>query len=75
MQPLLPPETIAIIDRHYNSPVDYQPPHPSIFAMRVGNALQFRLTEFKNNRLILRPLELDVPCNSSPSARTKRPPI
>ncbi|HEX6495377.1 MAG TPA: hypothetical protein VF018_07840 [Acidobacteriaceae bacterium] len=61
MQPLLPPETIAIIDRHYNSPVPYQPPQPSIFAVRVGNALQFRLVEFENNRLILRPIELNYP--------------
>jgi hypothetical protein len=61
MQPLLPPETLAVIDRHYNSPVSYQPAHPSIFAVRVGNALQFRLAEFENNRLILRPLELEAP--------------
>jgi hypothetical protein len=61
MQPLLPPETIAVIDRHYNSPVAYQPPQPSIFAVRVGNALQFRVAEFENNRLILRPLELASP--------------
>ena len=61
MQPLLPPDTLAVIDRHYNSPVAYQPPQPSIFAVRVGNALQLRLTEFENNRLILRPIELDHP--------------
>ena len=56
-----PPDTLAVIDRHYNSPVAYQPPQPSIFAVRVGNALQLRLTEFENNRLILRPIELDHP--------------
>jgi hypothetical protein len=61
MQPVLPPETIAVIDRHYNSPVSYQPPQPSVFAVRVGNALQFRLAEFESNRLILRPLELNHP--------------
>jgi transcriptional regulator with XRE-family HTH domain len=61
MQPLLPPETIAVIDRHYNSPVPYQPPQPSIFAVRVGNALHFRIAEFENNRLILRPVELNYP--------------
>jgi hypothetical protein len=61
MQPVLPPDSIAIIDRHYNSPVPYQPPQPSIFAVRVGNALQFRLAEFENNRLILRPIELHYP--------------
>jgi hypothetical protein len=61
MQPVLPPDTIAVIDRHYNSPVAYQPPQPSIFAVRVGNALQFRLAEFENNRLILRPIELNYP--------------
>jgi hypothetical protein len=61
MQPLLPPDTLAIIDRHYNSPVSYQPPHPSVFAVRVGNTLQFRTAEFENNRLILRPLEIEFP--------------
>jgi hypothetical protein len=61
MQPVLPPDTIAVIDRHYNSPVAYQPPQPSLFAVRVGNALQFRLAEFENNRLILRPIELNYP--------------
>jgi hypothetical protein len=61
MQPVLPPDTIAVIDRHYNSPVAYQPPQPSIFAVRFGNSLQFRLAEFENNRLILRPIELNYP--------------
>ena len=61
MKPLLPPDTIAVIDRHYNSPVAYQPPQPSIFAVRVGNALQIRFAEFENNRLVLRPSELDHP--------------
>jgi hypothetical protein len=61
MQPVLPPETLAIIDRHYNSPVAYQPPQPSVFAVRVGNVLQIRLVEFENNRLILRPFKVDHP--------------
>ncbi len=61
MLPVLPPETLAIIDRHYNAPVAYQPPQPSVFAVRAGNALQIRLVEFENNRLILRPIELDHP--------------
>lgn len=61
MQPVLPPESVAVIDRHYNSPVAYQPPQPSLFAIRVGNALQIRLAEFENNRLILRPIELNSP--------------
>jgi hypothetical protein len=61
MQPVLPPDTVAIIDRHYNSPVAYQPPQPSIFGVRVGNFLQFRIAEFQNNRLILRPLEINHP--------------
>jgi hypothetical protein len=61
MQPVLPPETLAVIDRHYNSPVAYQPPQPSVFAVRVGNSLQFRLAEFENNRLILRPIEINYP--------------
>jgi hypothetical protein len=61
MQPVLPPDTLAVIDRHYNSPVAYQPPRPSVFAVRVGNALQIRLAEFEHNRLVLRPIELNHP--------------
>lgn len=61
MRPVLPPETLAVLDRHYNSPVAYQPPYPSIFAVRVGNALQLRLTDFDHNRLILRPMEIEHP--------------
>jgi hypothetical protein len=29
--------------------------------VRVGNALQIRLVEFENNRLILRPFKVDHP--------------
>lgn len=61
MLTLLPPDAIAVIDRHYNSPSPYQPPQPSLFAVRVGNALHLRLAEFTNNRLILRPMELSHP--------------
>ncbi len=61
MLPILPPDTLSVIDRHYNSPVAYEPSQPSIFAVRVGNALQFRFTDFENNRLILRPFELNQP--------------
>jgi hypothetical protein len=61
MQPILPESTIAVIDRHYNSLIAYQPPSPSIFAVRVGNALHLRLANFDNNRLILRPYHLEHP--------------
>jgi hypothetical protein len=61
MQPTLPESTLAVVDRHYNSLIAYQPPAPSIFAVRLGNTLQLRLANFENNRLILRPYELDIP--------------
>jgi hypothetical protein len=61
MQPTLPESTIAVIDRHYNSLIAYQPPAPSTFAVRVGNALHLRLASFENNRLILRPCDLEHP--------------
>ena len=61
MQPILPPDTIAVIDRHYNSPIAYRPPQPSLFAVRVGSALHLRLAGFESNRLILRPIELAHP--------------
>jgi hypothetical protein len=61
MQPLLPPQAVAVIDRHYNSPVPYAPPTPSVFAMRVGNGMLFRIPQFESNRLVLRPLEIEAP--------------
>ncbi len=54
-------DALAILDRHYNSPIDYHPPAPSIFAVRVGNAMQLRCVTFEQNRLALRPLELEHP--------------
>jgi hypothetical protein len=61
MLPQLPPESIAVLDRHYNSLVPYHPPLPSLFAVRMGNALLLRFAEFNTNRLILRPIELSHP--------------
>jgi len=66
MQPVLPESTIAVIDRHYNSLIAYQPAAPSIFAVRVGNALHLRLVSFDNNRLVLRPSQLEHPVQLIP---------
>jgi transcriptional regulator with XRE-family HTH domain len=55
MDPLLAPGTVAVIDRHYNSLAPYRANQPTLFAVRSGNALLLRFTDFDHNCLILRP--------------------
>ncbi len=55
MDPLVLPEAIVLIDRHYNSLASYRPNRPSIFAVRHGSHLILRYVDFLSNRLVLRP--------------------
>jgi hypothetical protein len=61
MDPVLVPNASVVIDRHYNSLQAYRSPQPSLFAVRVGNALVLRYAHFELNRLVLRPLNLTLP--------------
>ncbi len=61
MDPLLLPECIAVIDRHYTSFAPYRPDRPTLYAMRNGNRLSIRYVEFLSHRLILRPHNIDFP--------------
>jgi transcriptional regulator with XRE-family HTH domain len=60
MEPLLLPEAIALIDRHYNSLTPYRPNRPNLYAVRQGAHLTFRYVEFLAGRLVLRPLNLST---------------
>lgn len=55
MDPLVLPEAIALIDRHYNSLVPYRPHRPNLYAVRQGSHLTLRYVEFLSNHLVLRP--------------------
>ena len=55
MDPLLQPDALTVIDRHYNSLLDYHPSRKNIYAVRHGNRLLVRYLDFAANRMVLRP--------------------
>ena len=55
MEPLVFPDAIALIDRHYNSLTAYRPGRANLYAVRQGSKLTLRYVEFHSRRLILRP--------------------
>jgi hypothetical protein len=61
MEPLVLPEALALIDRHYNSLLPYRPNRPNLYAIRHDSHLTLRYAEFQSNRLILRPHNLASP--------------
>lgn len=61
MRPILRPRAILLIDRHYNSLIEYSKERRSIYAVRDGNLLRFRYVEFDAGRLVLRPYNLAYP--------------
>jgi transcriptional regulator with XRE-family HTH domain len=61
MDPLLLPNAIALIDRHYNSLMDYRPGKANLYAVRDGSHLTMRYVEFRSSRLILRPYNITYP--------------
>jgi phage repressor protein C with HTH and peptisase S24 domain len=56
MEPLLLPEAIVLIDRHYNSLLAYRPNRPNLYAVREGAHLLVRYVEYASSRLVLRPI-------------------
>jgi hypothetical protein len=61
MEPLVMPEAITLIDRHYNSLVPYRPSRPNVYAVRRGAHLTLRYVDFISNRLVLRPHNIAFP--------------
>ncbi len=58
MEPLVLPEAIVLIDRHYNSFVPYRPNRPNLYAVRHDAHLKLRYVDLELNRLVLRPLNI-----------------
>ncbi len=61
MEPLVLPEALALLDRHYNSLTPYRPNRPNLYAVRHGSHLTLRYVDFLMNRLVLRPLNIAFP--------------
>jgi plasmid maintenance system antidote protein VapI len=61
MEPMLSADTIAVLDRHYNSLSAYRSHEPTIFAVRYGGALVLRFVDFDEGRMILRPYSRKFP--------------
>ena len=61
MEPLLYPDAIAVIDRHFNVLSSYRPGRPNLYAVRGGAHLTLRYVDFVEERLVLRPLNMSFP--------------
>ncbi len=61
MQPVLRPRAILLVDRHYNSSIEYSPDKKSVYAVRDGDLLRFRYLERAAGNLVLRPANLACP--------------
>ena len=61
MEPLIMPEALVLIDRHYNSLLPYRPNRANLYAVRTGAHLLIRYADFLSSRLILRPHNITHP--------------
>lgn len=61
MEPLLLPDGVAVLDRHYNSLQQYRPAHPNLYAVRHDAHLKLRHADFQAGRLLLLPCSRAAP--------------
>jgi hypothetical protein len=61
MEPLVFPDAIVLLDRHYTSLVQYRPNRANLYAVRHGSRLILRYLDFLLNRLVLRPHNVAFP--------------
>jgi len=61
LEPLLLPDAVVVIDRHYNSLQSYRRDRPALYAVRNGSRLLIRYVDFQSGRLILRPHHRNYP--------------
>jgi hypothetical protein len=63
MDPVVLPDAIVVIDRHYNSLMPYRTSRPNIYAMKLESRLVLRYVESIHRRLVLRPHNIACPVN------------
>jgi hypothetical protein len=61
MDPIVMPDALLILDRHWNSLVQYRPHRPNLYAVRQHSHLAIRYLDFLLNRLVLRPHNIAFP--------------
>ena len=61
MEPVVLPDAIVLLDRHYVSLIGYRPNRPNLYAVRNGNRLVLRYVDFLMDRVVLRPHNLTFP--------------
>ncbi len=61
MVPLVFPNAVLLLDRHYNSLAPYRVDRPNLYAVRYETRLVVRFADFQSNRLVLRPHNRDAP--------------
>ena len=61
MEPVVLPDAIVLLDRHYNSLAPYRPGRPNLYAVRHDAHLRLRYVDFILNRLVLRPHNIAFP--------------
>ena len=61
MEPLVLPDAIVLIDRHYSSLAPYRPTRPNLYAVRQEAGLTVRYVELAANCLVLRPRNFPFP--------------
>ena len=61
MEPLVLPNALVLLDRHYNSLLSYRPNRPNLYAVRHDARLKLRYVDFQLNRLVLRPHSIAFP--------------
>ena len=61
MEPLILPNALVLLDRHYNSLLPYRANRPNLYAVRHDAQLKLRYVDFQLNRLVLRPHNIAFP--------------
>ena len=61
MEPLVLPDAIALLDRHYTSLMTYRPGRPNLYAVKHGAHLTLRYVDLQLDRLVLRPHNIAFP--------------
>jgi hypothetical protein len=55
MEPVIWPDALLVLDRHYISFRQYRPDRPNVYAIRHGARLKVRYADYQEGRLMLRP--------------------
>jgi hypothetical protein len=61
MSPILRPQSIVVLDRHYSSLTPFRPPQQDVYGINDSNALIFRYVSSDARRVILRPHAIEYP--------------